>query len=474
MISTHSALTSDMIEDRRVEMVCRFDAVRGLTESLCKPLVTEDYVVQSMPDVSPTKWHLAHTSWFFETFLLSPHLPDYSSFDPTFAFLFNSYYVTVGDRHCRQNRGLLSRPTVAEVYRYRAHVNKQMRRFLGNLSTESFRELLPVLELGLHHEQQHQELMLTDIKHVFWVNPLRPAYRETPQIAGPAGVQPMRWIGFEAGLREIGFAGEGFSFDNESPRHRVFLEPFELGSRLVTNGEYRAFMEDGGYRRPDLWLSAGWATVNAESWRAPLYWIEQDGQWQNHSLSGLRPVDDSEPVCHVSYFEADAFARWANARLATEAEWETAATGVPVEGNFVESELFHPSGTGFQPASSAQDTGWKPVPQESKQRLEQMFGDAWEWTGSAYLGYPGYRPAAARSASTTANSCAISSYCAADRALLRERIYVQRTATFFRRMPAGNSRVFGWPAMFERLESEPRRIAQPARSAARGPHEPNR
>jgi ergothioneine biosynthesis protein EgtB len=339
-------------------------------------LVTEDYVVQSMPDVSPTKWHLAHTSWFFETFLLSPHVPGYTPFDPHFAYLFNSYYVTVGDRHCRQNRGLLSRPTVETVYAYRRHIDQAMLEFLAGLPAAQLREIEPVIEIGLHHEQQHQELMLTDIKHVFWVNPLRPAYQPEPK-QHPIEPPPMRWVGFEEGVRAVGHDGSGFAFDNESPRHRVFLEPFNLASRLVTNGEYKQFIADGGYRRADLWLSMGWATVQQEQWTAPLYWIEPEGRWLNHTLYGLRPVGDEEPVCHLSYFEADAYARWAGARLPSEFEWEAASQSVPVAGNFVESGLHHPQ-----------------VLAEDGQGLSQMFGDVWEWTRSAYLPYAGYQPPA--------------------------------------------------------------------------------
>jgi ergothioneine biosynthesis protein EgtB len=350
--------------------------VRRQTQVLCAPLVAEDYVVQSMPDVSPTKWHLAHTSWFFETFLLLPHARDYKPFNPHFAYLFNSYYVAVGDRHCRQNRGLLSRPTVAEVYEYRKHVDAAMERFLTALTPAQSAELESVIELGLHHEQQHQELMLTDIKHVFWVNPMRPEYQ--PRTATPpAPVPPMRWVGFAEGTYWIGHDGAGFCFDNETPRHRVFLQPFQLGSRLLTNGEYKQFIADGGYCRADLWLSLGWATVQQEQWQAPLYWIEQDGKWLHHTLSGLRPVDDAEPVCHVSYFEADAYARWAGARLPSEFEWEMASNSAGIAGNFVESRNYHP-----QSINGPSDG------------LSQMFGDVWEWTRSGYLAYPGYQPAA--------------------------------------------------------------------------------
>ena len=346
-----------------------YRAVRSASERLCGPLVVEDYVIQSMPDVSPAKWHLAHTTWFWEQFLLVPHRTGYQPFDPAYKFLFNSYYVTVGDRHCRQNRGQLSRPTVADVYAYRAHVDAAMDRLLADLPPAA----AELIDIGLNHEQQHQELMLTDIKHVFWVNPLRPAYRPAPP---PAAPEPpaVRWAPFNGGVHEIGHDGEGFAFDNESPRHKVYLEPFELGTRLVANGHWKQFMADGGYGRADCWLSAGLATAKAEEWRAPLYWIEQDGQWWNHTLTGLRPVVDAEPVCHVSFFEADAFARWAGARLPTEAEWEVAAASVPMAGRFVERGNGHPA-----PAADAAG-------------LQQMFGDVWQWTASAYLGYPGFRP----------------------------------------------------------------------------------
>ncbi|HSJ31490.1 MAG TPA: ergothioneine biosynthesis protein EgtB [Longimicrobiales bacterium] len=356
--------------------VARYMEVRGQTELLCEPLATEDFVVQSMADVSPTKWHLAHTSWFFETFILKPHLPDYREIDPRYAFLFNSYYMQAGERHCRAQRGYISRPTVAEVFDYRHHVDEAMLRLIDGVDGGAVAGLL---ELGLNHEQQHQELMLTDIKHVFSVNPLRPVYR--PRTAEPSrDALAAEWVAFEGGLHEIGHAGSGFSYDNESPRHRVYVEPFRLASRLVTIGEYLEFMEDGGYRRPELWLSMGWAAVQENDWSEPFYWEERDGEWWLFTLNGMRRVEPHEPVCHVSYFEADAFARWRGARLPTEAEWEIAAAltagDAANRGNFVEDGAYHPLAAGAGTAG-----------------LQQMFGDVWEWTQSQYSPYPGYRPA---------------------------------------------------------------------------------
>jgi ergothioneine biosynthesis protein EgtB len=352
----------------------RFAAVRGFTERLCDGLATEDYVVQSMPDVSPTKWHLAHTSWFFETFLLREHLRGYRPLNEGYAFLFNSYYVHAGERHCRAQRGYISRPTVAEVFEYRRYVDEHMQRLLDGADGAPLETLRPLLEIGLNHEQQHQELMLTDLKHVFGVNPLRPVFRER-EGAGTAEALPLEWIPVEGGVRWIGHAGEGFAYDNEGPRHRQFLQPFQLANRLVTNGEYLQFMEDGGYRRPDLWLSMGWATVQEHGWTEPFYWERRDGEWALFTLNGVREVDPAEPVCHLSYFEADAYARWAGARLPTEAEWEVAAESVPIYGNLVERERFHPAAAQGEPGT-----------------LRQMYGDVWEWTQSQYTPYPGYRP----------------------------------------------------------------------------------
>jgi ergothioneine biosynthesis protein EgtB len=303
-----------------------------------------------------------------------PHLHGYRPLVPAYQFLFNSYYVQAGERHCRAQRGYISRPTVREVFAYRTHVDAHMQQLLaaGDL-TEDARSLI---ELGLHHEQQHQELMLTDIKHVFSVNPLRPVYR--PQAPAPAGAPAdVQWLEFDGGVHAIGHEGRGFCYDNETPRHREFIEPFALASRLVTNGEFLEFVEDGGYRTPELWLSAGWDAVQQHEWAAPFYWEQNDGMWQNFTLSGMRAVAPHEPVCHVSYFEADAYARWRDARLPTEFEWEVAAAHVPIEGNFVESGALHPRAA--DPGASG---------------LQQMFGDVWEWTRSQYSPYPGYRPAA--------------------------------------------------------------------------------
>jgi ergothioneine biosynthesis protein EgtB len=349
--------------------------VRRFTESLCEGLATEDYVVQSMPDVSPTKWHLAHTSWFFETFILRPHLPDYKPVAETYAYLFNSYYVHAGERHCRAQRGYISRPTVAEVYAYRAHVDAAMERLLLQADDSLLAVLEPLVTIGIHHEQQHQELLVTDIKHVFSVNPLRPVYRERP--AQPTqNPGALRWVPFAAGLTWIGHDGEGFAYDNETPRHQQFVQPFSLADRLITNGEYLEFMNDGGYSRAELWLSMGWATAEENQWSEPFYWEKRDGEWWIFTLNGMRRVDPNEPACHLSYFEADAYARWAAARLPTEAEWEFAAASVPIEGNFAENGIFHP----VPPA---------PSPDGS---LRQMYGDVWEWTRSQYTPYPGYQP----------------------------------------------------------------------------------
>lgn len=360
---SQSQVTGSLVND--------YQQVRQLSEHLCQPLAIEDYGIQSMPDVSPPKWHLAHTTWFFETFLLVPHLRDYEVFHPQFGYLFNSYYEAVGKRHPRPQRGLLSRPTVEEVYRYRAYVDQAMRSLLPQLDPH----LESLLLLGLHHEQQHQELLLTDIKHILALNPLRPAYQIVEPPSNSTALITEEWLDYPGGLYAIGHEGAEFAFDNESPRHSVYLQDFWLAARLVTNGQYLEFIEAGGYRQPEYWLSEGWATVQREEWQAPLYWEFIEGDWWVMTLFGMRPLNLDEPVCHVSFFEADAFARWSGQRLPTEAEWEVAAAGVARQGNLLESGQLHP------------------IPATGATRPDQIFGDVWEWTQSAYSPYPGFRAA---------------------------------------------------------------------------------
>ncbi|MDE3086106.1 MAG: ergothioneine biosynthesis protein EgtB [Acidobacteriota bacterium] len=362
--------------DRSAALAERYLQVRARTELLAGPLTAEDQTVQSMPDVSPTKWHRAHTSWFFETFLLEPSLAGYGVFDPMYGYLFNSYYESVGARHPRPARGVISRPGIAEVAAYRRHVDEAMAALLGGLDDD---RALGLVELGLHHEQQHQELLLMDAKHVLSCNPLQPLYREAPATwgaaraaAGPSGV---RWLEHPGGLVEIGHDGEGFAFDNESPRHRVALEPFALAADLVTCGQWAQFVADGGYRRPELWLSDGWATVQAEGWEAPLYWSPGDRGWQVFTLHGPEPLEPGEPVVHVSYYEADAFARWAGARLPTEAEWEAFAAG-------------EQAGTAGRATAGDDDAVLHPLPGRAG-----LMGEVWQWTSSAYSPYPGFHPA---------------------------------------------------------------------------------
>jgi len=352
------------------DLAARYRAVRQASEGLTRHLTPEDQVAQSMPDASPTKWHMAHTTWFFETFLLAPRLAGYRLFDPRFGYLFNSYYEAVGPRHPRPQRGLITRPSVADVLAYRAHVDAGMARlFEDGLAPAD------LVELGLAHEEQHQELILMDILHLFAQSPICPAYAP-PRAAAPAqDPGPAGFTAFEGGLTQIGHAGPGFAFDNEGPRHRVFLEPYELADRLVTNAEWMAFMADGGYARPEFWLSAGWAGAQAEGWQAPLYWRCEGGEWRTMTLHGLRPVDPHAPVVHVSFYEAEAYATWVGARLPTEAEWEHAAQGLSAAGRFL-----HPAR--LEPAAAGPPGG-----------LRQVYGDLWEWTRSAYSPYPGFRPA---------------------------------------------------------------------------------
>ena len=356
------------------EVLRRYVRVRNFSKRLCETLEPEDCVIQTMPEASPTKWHLAHTSWFFEEFVLKQFFPGYQPLHPQHGFLFNSYYNAVGPFYSRPHRGLLSRPTVKEVFHYRSDIDLFIADLIESADEELLAKLEPIVTLGLHHEQQHQELMLTDIKSVFWQNPLRPAFR-TRDGGQAQPVPAMKWTKFDGGVYGVGHQGSGFSYDNEGPRHRAFVESFGLSSRLITNAEYLAFVGDGGYRRPDLWLSLGWNTLKEKGWEAPLYWEKREGRWHTMTLAGMRELVPEEPVCHVSLFEADAYARWSGARLPTEEEWETASAELPLKGNFVESELYHVS----------------PLrPRDSATEPHQMFGDVWEWTRSSYSPYPGY------------------------------------------------------------------------------------
>ncbi len=362
------------IDDRASDLRTRFHAVRSHSEDLARGLLPEDQTVQSMQDCSPTKWHLAHVSWFFETFVLQPHLRGYRVAHPDFGFLFNSYYEAAGARHNRFERGLITRPTVMEVSAYRHHITEAMDRLMAVADEGLWRQIGPLVEIGIHHEQQHQELILMDILNLFAANPLKPVYRPWKPHVVPSTAH-LAWFDYDGGIYGIGHEGDEFSYDNESPRHEVLLRPFRLASRAVTNAEWIAFIMDGGYGRAELWLADGWARVKAGEFRAPLYWTGDGEDWHAMTLSGQHPVDPDAPVVHVSYYEADAFARWAGKRLPTEAEWEIAARGLPHDGNFASS--------GFL----------RPVAAPDRPHPAQMFGDVWEWTMSPYTAYPGYRPA---------------------------------------------------------------------------------
>jgi len=370
-------LQEDMLMTTSTEIATiteRYQAVRALTESLAEPISAEEQTIQSMPDASPTKWHRGHTSWFFETFLLRNEQLGYDIFDDQFGFLFNSYYDAVGERLARPSRGILGRPSVATVGEYRRHVDEAMIALLAATADGGSARVAQLVELGLNHEQQHQELLLMDIKYTLAQNPIRPGYRDGTLAATPT--TPLEWLEVTGGIFSIGHGGNGFSFDNESPRHEVLLDPFQIASRPVTNGDWLGFIADGGYQRSELWLSEGWATTNAKGWHHPEYWISDDG-WHQFTLDGVVRLDRDEPVSHVSFFEADAYARWSGTRLPTEFEWECAARRLVPEGpgdgiNSLDSGRLHPGG----PVDGI-----------------RLYGDVWEWTASPYVGYPGFRPA---------------------------------------------------------------------------------
>ena len=350
-----------------------FKDVRAFSHYLVEPLEVEDFVIQASEFASPTKWHLAHTSWFFETFVLEKFDEDFESLHPQYAYFFNSYYLQTGVPFTRAKRGVLSRPTVKEVFEYRQYVNEQIASFIDSASDEMWAEAAKVIEIGIHHEQQHQELILTDLKYMLGQNPLLPVYRETDHQPVP-NAGSLEWISFEEQVTEIGNEGDEFTYDNEHPRHRTLVQDFQLSNRLVTNGEYLEFINARGYSESKLWLDEGWSAVKNNDWKAPLYWFKRDEKWMQFTLSGAREVDLNEPVTHVSYYEADAFARWKGVRLPTEQEWEHACGDLPIDGNFVEDGNFHPTGS------------------ESPKELKQMYGDVWEWTMSAYAPYPNYKP----------------------------------------------------------------------------------
>lgn len=353
----------------------RLFETRKLSLDLAAPLSAEDMVVQAMEDASPTKWHLAHVTWFFENFILKPYLPGYRIFDDAFNYCFNSYYESQGPRHPRPKRGVLTRPSIERVFDYRAHVDEALETLMSRADNPS--EVARLVEIGINHEQQHQELLLTDILALLAANPLRPAYQASPAGLDFSEPEPLRWIAHEGGIHRIGHSGDGYSWDNEMPSHDAFVQPFQLADRLVTNSEWLAFISDGGYRTASLWLADGWTTVNQNDWQAPLYWEERDGGWFQMSLQGLLPIVPSEPVRHVSYYEADAFARWAGKRLPTEFEWEVAAPNSDPNNRGLDNNVLRP-----RRAAAGEE------------RATQFYGDVWQWTSSAYLPYPGYRPPA--------------------------------------------------------------------------------
>ena len=366
-MSRNTATTFD-----RNALITEYQRVRNYTEQFCTPLATDDFQIQSIVQTSPPKWHIAHVTWFFESFVLPHFQPSYTAFDPNFDFIFNSYYYTHGSMHPRPQRGLLSRPTLDEVFSFRRYVDEKMLQLMSSVEESQWEELAFRVVLGLNHEEQHQELLLMDIKHNFSANPLKPAYRADLQPT--SGETPsVNWLEQEGGLVSIGHQGEGFAYDNETPRHQTLMQPHRLADRFVTNGEYLEFIEDSGYANPALWLSDGWSLLQRDPKHHPLYWEKREGQWWQFTLGGMRPLNPHEPVCHINYYEADAFARWAGKRLPLEAELETVLEQQPITGNFANSDLLHPA-----PAKAS----------------GQWFGDLWAWTSTPYCAYPGFKPLA--------------------------------------------------------------------------------
>ncbi len=361
------------LDSTRQQLTARYKQVRQFTEKLCEPLQTEDYQIQSIIQTSPPKWHLAHVSWLFEAFVLPKFKPGYQVYDPQFDFLFNSYYYTHGQMYPRSQRGMLARPTVNEVYRYREYVDEQMYQLIENIDQAQWQDLAFYVILGLNHEEQHQELMLMDIKHNFSINPLKPAYRNDLVDEKVTTIPQLQWIGRAGGIYQIGSHQNDFFYDNETPSHDILLQEHRLADRLITNEEYLHFMEDGGYRNPALWLSDGWALIQREGWTHPLYWSANDDGWNEYTLGGMRTLNPHQPVCHLSFYEADAYARWAGKRLPLESELECMLAELPVSGNFCDSDLLHPA-----PAKHG----------------GQWYGDLWAWTQSPYTAYPGFKPLA--------------------------------------------------------------------------------
>jgi ergothioneine biosynthesis protein EgtB len=396
-----STISSTPAESTTLGLLDRFRTARRRTLALIEPLTPEDLMVQSCPEASPAKWHMAHTSWFFESFILREFLGGYRIFNPDFAWLFNSYYQSFSAFPEKRLRSSFSRPGLNEILRYRAHVDEAVERLM---ETDPAPEALKRIELGVNHEEQHQELLLTDVLHAFFTNPLRPAYALDPGAASSyatrnpgSGFPAIKYLQFEGGLKEAGHAGEGFCFDNELPRHKVWLEPYGLADRLVTCGEYAEFIADGGYRRAELWLSDGWNAVNNNQWRAPLYWTADNGEWNIFTLRGEQPLSRMKhaPVSQVSYYEADAYARWSGRRLPTESEWEAAAEGHLVNGNLLDSGLLRPAAVELIDKQASAANGPAAVLAGAAPTFacpSQLFGDCWEWTASAYLGYPGFHP----------------------------------------------------------------------------------